>query len=179
MVSSTTRPHFTVGKDPVPIVQEAGWAPGPVWTGGKIRPHRVSIADHPASNQWLYRLSYPVHHCSSYLLDFIIIPLYSSHSFVLSVSFMHSKELIYYFSFLSLSECLFLITFFISFSLPSSLTAHHSFIFASFLRTHILKSLYFICCLSLLFVIPVLLMHMIFLMFFQLFLCYCYFLAFS
>jgi hypothetical protein len=22
------------GKDPVPIVQEAGWAPGPVWTGG-------------------------------------------------------------------------------------------------------------------------------------------------
>ena len=31
------------GKDPVPIVQEAGWAPGPVWTGGKSRPHRNSI----------------------------------------------------------------------------------------------------------------------------------------
>ena len=28
-------PHFTLGKDPVPIVQEAGWAPGPVWTGAK------------------------------------------------------------------------------------------------------------------------------------------------
>ena len=27
-------------KDPVPIVQEAGWSPGPVWTGGKSRPHR-------------------------------------------------------------------------------------------------------------------------------------------
>jgi len=26
---------FTPGKDPVPIVQEAGWAPGPVWTGAK------------------------------------------------------------------------------------------------------------------------------------------------
>jgi len=26
------RPLFTPGKDPVPIVQEAGWAPGPVWT---------------------------------------------------------------------------------------------------------------------------------------------------
>jgi hypothetical protein len=25
--------RFTTGKDPVPIVQEAGWAPGPVWTG--------------------------------------------------------------------------------------------------------------------------------------------------
>jgi len=26
---------FTPGKDPVPIVQKAGWAPGPVWTGAK------------------------------------------------------------------------------------------------------------------------------------------------
>jgi len=37
VVSSTPRPHFTSGKVPVPIVQEAGWAPGPVWTGGKSR----------------------------------------------------------------------------------------------------------------------------------------------
>ena len=26
---------FTPGKDPVPIVQEAGWAPGPVWIGAE------------------------------------------------------------------------------------------------------------------------------------------------
>jgi hypothetical protein len=26
---------FIPGKDPVPIVQEAGWAPGPVWTGAE------------------------------------------------------------------------------------------------------------------------------------------------
>ena len=32
VVSSTLRQHFTPGKDPVPIVQGAGWAPGPVWT---------------------------------------------------------------------------------------------------------------------------------------------------
>ena len=32
------------GKDPVPIVQEAGWAPGPVWTGAEnLAPHRDSI----------------------------------------------------------------------------------------------------------------------------------------
>jgi hypothetical protein len=43
VVSSTPRPHFTPGEDPVPIVQEAGWAPGPVWTGKKSRPHRDSI----------------------------------------------------------------------------------------------------------------------------------------
>ena len=48
MVCSTTRTHFTPGKDPVPIVQESGWAPGPVWRGGKSRPHRVSIPDRPA-----------------------------------------------------------------------------------------------------------------------------------
>jgi len=47
VVSSTPRPHFTPGKDPVLIVQEAGRAPGPVWTGGKSRPHRDSISDHP------------------------------------------------------------------------------------------------------------------------------------
>ena len=45
MVSSTPRPHFTPGKDPVPILQEAGWAPGPVRTGGKSLPHGDSIPD--------------------------------------------------------------------------------------------------------------------------------------
>ena len=59
MVNSTPRPHFTPEKDPVPILQEAGWAPGPVWTGGKSRPHRDSIPDRPARSQLLYRLSYP------------------------------------------------------------------------------------------------------------------------
>jgi len=38
----------TPGKDPVPIVQEAGWFPGPIWTGGKSRPHWDSIPDRPA-----------------------------------------------------------------------------------------------------------------------------------
>jgi hypothetical protein len=32
-VSVTPRSLFTPGKDPVPIVQEAGWATGPVWRG--------------------------------------------------------------------------------------------------------------------------------------------------
>jgi hypothetical protein len=29
------RPLFTSGEEQVPIVQEAGWAPGPVWTGAE------------------------------------------------------------------------------------------------------------------------------------------------
>jgi len=41
-------PGRTSGKDPVLIVQKAGWAPGPVWTGRKCRPHGDSIPDRPA-----------------------------------------------------------------------------------------------------------------------------------
>jgi hypothetical protein len=66
VVSSTPLPHFTVGKDPVSIVQEAVWAPGPVWTSGKSRPHRDSIPDRPARSQSLYRLSYRAHIYSAY-----------------------------------------------------------------------------------------------------------------
>ena len=62
VVSSTPRSHFTPGKDPVPILQEAGWAPGVVWTAGKSLPHRDSIPERPARSQSLYRLSYPAHY---------------------------------------------------------------------------------------------------------------------
>jgi len=48
VVSSTPRPHFTPGKDPIPILHGAGWAPGLVWMVGKSRPHRDSIPDRPA-----------------------------------------------------------------------------------------------------------------------------------
>jgi len=47
---SAARPDRTLppGKDPVPFLQEAGWAPGTVWTGRKTRPNRDSIPDRPA-----------------------------------------------------------------------------------------------------------------------------------
>jgi len=67
VVTSTTRPHFTLGKDPVLILQEAGWAPGPVWTGGKSRPHRDSIPDRPARSS-VAILSYPANtHTHTYI----------------------------------------------------------------------------------------------------------------
>jgi len=62
VVSSTPRQHFTPGKDPVPIFKEAGWSSGPVWKGGKSRPHQDSIPDRSARSQSLYRSSYPAHH---------------------------------------------------------------------------------------------------------------------
>ena len=36
------------GKDPVPILQDAGWATGPVWTDGTSRPYGDLIPDLPA-----------------------------------------------------------------------------------------------------------------------------------
>ena len=36
------------GKDPVPIVHEAGWAPRPVRAGGKSRPTGIRSPDRPA-----------------------------------------------------------------------------------------------------------------------------------
>jgi len=48
-VSVTLRPLFTPGKDPVPTVQEAGWAPGPVWTGTEnLTPTGIRSPDRPA-----------------------------------------------------------------------------------------------------------------------------------
>ena len=63
MVSSTPLPHFVPGKDPVPSIQEAGWATGPVWTDGKSRPRRDSIlvGERLALSRSLSRLSYRAH----------------------------------------------------------------------------------------------------------------------
>ena len=52
-VSITPRPLFTPGIDPVPIVQENGWAPGPVWTGAEnLAPTGIRSPDRPARSQF-------------------------------------------------------------------------------------------------------------------------------
>jgi hypothetical protein len=44
---------------PVPIVQEAGWVPGPVWTGAEnLAPTGIRSPDRPSRSESLYRLSY-------------------------------------------------------------------------------------------------------------------------
>ena len=74
---SAARPGRTLlRKDPVPILHEAGWATGPVWMGGKSRPHRDSIRDRPACSQSLYRLSYPAHNRECYIYIYIYIYIY-------------------------------------------------------------------------------------------------------
>jgi len=52
--SVTPRPLFTPGKDPVQIVQEAGWALGPVWTGAEnLALTGIPSRDRPARRQYV------------------------------------------------------------------------------------------------------------------------------
>jgi hypothetical protein len=65
------RPLFTPGKDPVPIVQEVGWAPGPVWIGEEnLASTAIRSPSRPARSQSLYRLSYTAHPSYSNLFEY-------------------------------------------------------------------------------------------------------------
>jgi hypothetical protein len=62
-------------RDTVPIVPEAGWAPGPVWTDREnLAPTAVRTPDRPACSQSLYRLN----HSGQYRL--INFELFSKHA---------------------------------------------------------------------------------------------------
>ena len=58
---SAPRPgRFTPGKNPVSIVQETGWTPGPVWTDAEnLSYSETRSQDRPVRSESLYRLSYP------------------------------------------------------------------------------------------------------------------------
>jgi len=61
----TYRPLYPRERDPVTIVQEAGWVPGLVWTGAEnLAPTGIRTLDRPARSESLYRLSHPGPHLS-------------------------------------------------------------------------------------------------------------------
>jgi hypothetical protein len=74
---STPRPgHFTPGKDPVLIVQEAGLAPEKVWTGVEnLAVTEIRSPDRPARSESLYRLSNPCPICM-YMCMYIYIYIF-------------------------------------------------------------------------------------------------------
>ena len=57
-----SKPHpdrFNPGKDPLPIVEEAGWAPWPIWTGSENHaPTGILSQDRPPRSKSLHGLSY-------------------------------------------------------------------------------------------------------------------------
>ena len=51
----TPRLLYSRERDPVPIVQEAGWASGPVWTGAEnLAPSEIRSPDRPGRSESLY-----------------------------------------------------------------------------------------------------------------------------
>jgi len=61
VVKNTPRQLCLRETHPVPIVQEDGWAPGPVRRGAEnLAPTGIRSPDRPARSELLYRLRYPV-----------------------------------------------------------------------------------------------------------------------
>jgi len=54
MVNATPSVLYPQGQDPLPVVEEAGWAEGPVWTHVQnLTPTRIWFPDLPAHNKLL------------------------------------------------------------------------------------------------------------------------------
>jgi hypothetical protein len=65
--------HTPAALTPVPIVQEAGWSPGPVWTGAKnLALTGTRSPDRPARSESLYRLTYPGPHNYYYYPRYVL-----------------------------------------------------------------------------------------------------------
>ena len=60
VVNATPQPLYLWARVPVPILQEVGWASGPVWTGTENFPHLRSNPEPSSCSESLHRLSYPV-----------------------------------------------------------------------------------------------------------------------
>jgi hypothetical protein len=57
VVNVTPRPLYPPGKDSIPNVYEAGWAPAPVWTGEEnLAPIGIRSPDRLARSESPYRL---------------------------------------------------------------------------------------------------------------------------
>ena len=52
MANATLQPLYPRERDAAPIVEEAGWAPGPVWTGAEnLIPTGIQSPDRPARSE--------------------------------------------------------------------------------------------------------------------------------
>ena len=52
VVNANPSPLYPQERDPVRIVQESGWGPGPVWTGEKnLAPTLIRSPDRPARSE--------------------------------------------------------------------------------------------------------------------------------
>ena len=63
VIKATPLPFYPRERNLNALVQEAGWTPGPVWTGAEnLASTGIRSSDRPARSESLYRLSYPGPH---------------------------------------------------------------------------------------------------------------------
>jgi len=73
VVIATPRPLCPPERGPVPIVQEAGWAMWPLWTGAEnLAPIGIRFPAHPARSESLYGLRFPGRCLKQYWSDIAI-----------------------------------------------------------------------------------------------------------
>jgi len=78
------------GKDPVPIVQEAGWDPGPVWTGEEnLVPTGIRSPDRPARSSVAIRTELPG---PLYLYRLVYILYVQTLGFIIGIYFSEWDE---------------------------------------------------------------------------------------
>ena len=85
-ISVTPRPLFPLGKDPVPILQEAGWALGSVWMGAEsLAPTGIRSPDRQACSQSLYRPRYPAIMWQVWIYIFMLLYILFRYLFTFSL----------------------------------------------------------------------------------------------
>ena len=68
MVNATPRPIYPRERDPAPIAQEAGWAPGPVWVGAEnIAATGIRSPDRPAHSDSIPNILFKYNYAPSQL----------------------------------------------------------------------------------------------------------------
>ena len=88
VINVTPRPLYPRERDPVLTVQEAGWAPGPVGTGGEnLALTGIGSPDHPACSDSQYRLRHPDSRISTSTWNELRAPRPEIRGLVLSTDF--------------------------------------------------------------------------------------------
>ena len=79
---SASRTGRSLPRERLRNLREAGWPPGPVWTGAKnLAPTGIRSPDLPARSESLYRLSYPgphLHNTLTFIKHFRSKPFFDS-----------------------------------------------------------------------------------------------------
>jgi len=92
-VRITFRLLFTPGKEPVPTVEAAGWAPGPVWTGAEnLAPLEFDpLTVHPIASRYTDYATRPTHFLKTYCnIVLQSIPRFSEWSLPLRIPHQNS-----------------------------------------------------------------------------------------